>query len=166
MDEPNRLIREFFNPKRVPTEGEINRVLDHVAKMPFRTGMIGVDEDIRGIVFLGKKLGNRESSLIVHLAKRTLVEEQWAIGTTAEQYLADLHSIVDETELRILVYKSKDGQHVLGLLAPNRLPPERLGQNSEGLLWVIYSADYGTITTGYQVSSADRIMIPEGARWL
>ena len=166
QDEPNRLIREFLDPLRVPTDREIGKILNHVAKAPFRSGRIRVDEDLLVAVFSGRTLDKREPSLTVHLAKRVVVEEQWAIGTTEEQYVADLHSIVDDAELRMVVYRSRDGQCKLGLLAPNRLPRERLGGNSEKLLWVVYSANYGTITTGYQVSSVDRITIPKGARWL
>lgn len=165
-EEANRLIRELLDLKRVATREEIQKVLAQVRQAPFRSGAIRVDVDVQGARVLGRTLGKREPSSIAHLAKRVLVEKQWADDTTPEQYLADLHGIADDPAVCIVIFRSRDGQHMLGLWAPNHIPAERLGEGSQRYLWVLYSADYGTITTGYQVSSLDRVAIPEGARWL
>ncbi|MCL5957850.1 MAG: hypothetical protein M1358_00785 [Chloroflexi bacterium] len=165
-DEPNKLIKAFLNPKRDPTEEEVRKILNHVAKAPFRSTMTSVKKEIQGQVFLGQKLRPKEPSITAHLAKRVLAEGQWSRDTTLDQYLADLRSVLDDPKLRKAVYQSKDGRTLLGLLGQNRLPRERLGDSSESFIWVLYSADYGTIVSGYQVSGVNRITLPKDVRWL
>ena len=166
QDEPNELIREFLNPKRAPTEEEIKRILDHVAKAPFRSAMTRVKKEIQGQVFLGRELRTKEPSIIAHLAKRVLSEEQLADGTTPDQYLEDLRSVIGDPELRLAVYARRGQGLYLGCSAPNRLLASRLGRKPEPYLWVVYSTDYGTIMSGYQGSALDRVSLPEEVRWL
>jgi len=46
------------------------------------------------------------------------------------------------------------------------IPPPRLGAGAQALLVMVYSADRGTIVSGYQASSLARIRIGENAIWL
>ncbi|MCL4518144.1 MAG: hypothetical protein M1587_03000, partial [Thaumarchaeota archaeon] len=166
QQEPNRLIREFLDPKRMPTKEEIRKILDHVARAPFSTRPVKVEDELVGKTFLGRELRGKESSIIAHLAKRVLLEEQWSGSTTPDQYLDDLHGAIRDPDLRRVVYRGKDGIVNVGFLAPNKLLPEKLGKNSRPYIWVIYAADHGTIRSGYQVSGVEAISLPEKARWL
>jgi len=166
QEEPNRLIRELVGTKKTLSDKQWERVFDHVSQAGFATRQVAVEKELHGVIFQGQPLKARAGSLRAHLAKRVLLEGQWAEGTTAEQYLTDLKSVINAPDLQKAVYRSKDGQIVLGLLGRNRLPPERMGKNPKQFLWVIYSTDYGTITSGYQVSGIEWIRVPEGVRWM
>jgi len=166
MDEPNKLIRAQLDSRRTLTPEEMQRVLDHMAKAPFSLRSVSVDRSIRGRVFQSRILGDKEPSIIAHLAKRVLVEQDWADDVTPVEYLDHLRSVIDDPALRKAVYLSKDKRLFVGLLAPNRIPEARLGKNHSALLWVVYSADYGTIVTGYQVRGIEEITLPKDARWL
>lgn len=82
QDEPNKLIRELLNSKRAPTEEDIKKILDHVAKAPFSTRPVPVNKSLRGQVFQGHEQGKSESSIIAHLAKRVLLDQEWAETVT------------------------------------------------------------------------------------
>ncbi|MBI2954237.1 MAG: minor capsid protein [Chloroflexi bacterium] len=165
QEEPNKLIRSLLNPKRTLTDDEWKSVIEHVKRAPFASREVSVHKDIRGRTFLGRQLRGKEPSVIAHFAKRVLLENQWVDGTSEDQYLADLRSILDDHELSKVVYQGTDEKVYLGFLAPNRLPVERTGMNRRPFIWFIYSADYGTITSGYQVSSIDKITLPKGVKW-
>ncbi|MBI4318674.1 MAG: hypothetical protein HY675_09305 [Chloroflexi bacterium] len=166
QDEPNRLIREFLNPKRVPTEQEIRRILDHVAQAPFSSRLVAVDHAVRGRLFQGRTLGDREPSIIAHLAKRALVEHDWAEDVTPKEYVDHLRAVTNDPALRKAVYVRRDKRLFMGLLAPNKIPVALLGRNQSAFLWIVYSADYGTIVTGYQVRGIEEITLPKDVRWL
>jgi hypothetical protein len=53
-----------------------------------------------------------------------------------------------------------------GALAPNNVPPARLGTAASPWLYVVYSADRGTIVSGYQVGGVETIRLPGDERWL
>lgn len=166
QDEPNRLKREWLNPERVPTEEEIKRILDHVAKAQFSTRVVPVDRRIVGQVFQGKRLAKNEPSILAHLAKRVLVERQWVDNVTPDEYVAHLRTAVLDAEARKVIYIGKDGRLYAGFLAINKLPAKLLADGSQDFVWVVYAADYGTIVTGYQVSGLEKINLPPDVRWL
>ena len=93
-------------------------------------------------------MGQAEPSVIAHLVKRVLVEKQWADDVTVDEYLAHLHGVVRQPDLRVAVYRGRDRRVFLGLLSPNRIPNNRLGERYAAFLWVVYAADYGKIVTG------------------
>jgi len=150
----------------VSTEEEIKQILDHVAKAPFASRPVAVDKPIRGQVFQGRALSAKENSIRAHLAKLVLSDNHWSEHTTAEQYFTDLKTVIWSPGLRRAVYRSIDDQVVLGLFGKHNLPTKRLGKTPKRFLWVVYSTDYGTITTGYQVSGIDEVNVPESARWI
>ena len=124
-----------------------------------------ITREIRGRNYLGHHISNREPSDIAHLAKRVLLDEQWAWGTTVQEYIGDLHRAAQHPSARLAVFAAR-GQRYAGIISPNPVPEGRLGVRSESLLWVVYNSDHGTITTGYQVSSVTSIDLPENIRWL
>jgi hypothetical protein len=44
-----------------------------------------------------------------HLAKRVVLDHQWAFGTTAAQYLADLTAAVRDPRAQLAVYQRRGG---------------------------------------------------------
>ena len=161
----DRLIRELVRNWRPVSDDEIEQVVARIADAPFSPEVVPVPVRHRRLAYAGHLLGAREPSLLLHLVRRVLVDEQWAPGTTADEYLADLHAAARDPAARVAVYY-RTGQFSAAVLAPNRLPPARCGAQPEVLMLVVYSADRGTITTGYQVSSVATVNLPATVRWL
>jgi hypothetical protein len=87
-------------------------------------------------------------------------------GTTATQYLADLHAAARAAAfLGVYPY----GSDVAAATLTNRsavIPAVRTGLQPQHLILVVYSADNGWLITGYQVSSVAATTIPQGVLWL
>lgn len=162
----DQMIRRLVAAGTTPTTEEWQEITARLASAEFSTRQVGVDRTIRGQVFQGEALGSRAPSITAHLAKRILVEQQWASGTTATEYLNDLRVALQHPSGRVAVYQMDDGRRVLAVLAPNEIPTSRLGGEAKPFLWVVYNADYGTIVTGYQASGLDTINMPGTTRWL
>jgi hypothetical protein len=112
-------------------------------------------------------LSVREPSLIYHLVKRVVIEEQWAVGTTAEQYVADLRRGAMHSQARLAVMLHR-GEYLALVVAPtaNAVPAERLGPQWQPDLLVVCSVEHGMLRTGYQFSTLNRIDDPPEVRWL
>lgn len=159
------LIRELIDTGRPTKSGEVRRILSHIAGSPFNQATTRVSRKYRGLSYQGRTVGNREDSLFFHLAKRVVVEEQWANGTTEQDYLGDLRQAVQDPSARLVVYKSR-GDNSAGVFAPNVVSASRQGPRPEPFIYVIYSADRGIVVTGYQASSPQEVEVPGSARWL
>jgi hypothetical protein len=161
------LIRELIASGRAATEAEIAAIVDRTARAPFDPRVVPVAAELRGLTYLGQALGPRDSALNTHLVKRVVAEVQWAYGTTAAQYLADIRRAVRSSGIRLALYERRGGP-IAAVLTPTELvlsPAER-GPSALPLFLVVYSADRGIIVSGYQVSSVLRTGIPQEARWL
>jgi hypothetical protein len=161
----DRLLRDLIQTGRSATPPEIAESFSRMATAPFITRQVPVPAQYRGLTYQGRALGAREPSLFLHLVERVVVDEQWVPGTTAGEYLADLRSAIEHADARLLVYQRR-GDNVAAVFAPNVVPPGRLGRQPQPWLYVVYSADYGTITSGYQASGLQAISMPSNARWL
>jgi hypothetical protein len=161
----DRLIRELIQTGRPATTEEIDQIVERMATAPFASRLVRVRQELRGIEFEGEVFGARAESLRYHLAERILVNRQWVAGTTAAQYVEDLRHAVRHSRARLVVFERRGGP-MAAVLVSNMVPASRLG--SRALLWifVVYSADRGTIVSGYQASGLSTISIPEDARWL
>lgn len=149
----DQLIRDAVDSRRRLSVEELRHVLEHVADVPFATRPVKAHREVQGREYLGYRLEGKLPSLVAHLAKRVLKDEQWPVGTTPQQYLADLRQAIRSPEAQLYTYRYGIGaraQHCLGILAPNHVQ----GPKNRALLWVVYSATYGRITTGYQIGSA------------
>lgn len=164
-DAADRLIRELIETKRAATSAEIGQIIGRMATAPFDPRDRSVPSELRGATFRGRRLGGRGPSLSVHLAERILLNKQWANGTTEDEYAADLQRAVRDPRARLVVYARRGG-HMAGILVPTNVPESRRGQDALPWLYVVYSADRGTIVSGYQASSRQALTIPEDARWL
>jgi hypothetical protein len=138
-----------------------------MAAAPFTPALITVPRRDRGYSYQGQTLGARADSLTYHLIKRVVIEEQWARGTTAAEYVADLHAAVAESEAQLALY-AYGIDVVAATLTPREqsIPASHLGPRPEALVLVVYSANRGALTTGYQVSSVAATSVPAEARWL
>ncbi len=117
--------------------------------VPFNPGILRVPVRERDIVYGGRALGAREPSLVYHLAKRVVIERQWALGTDAEEYLSDLRRAVLHSAARVLGYV-RGGEHIAATCTPTDrvIAPHRRGPRALPNLLVIYSADRCIIVSG------------------
>lgn len=163
----DRLMWDLIAGGRSATADDVREIVERMATAPFNPQVVRVPTLERGAGYLGHTLGRREPSLVYHLTKRVTIEEQWATGTTAEQYMEDLRRAVRHAAARIMIYERR-GEHLAATITPTAhiLAPERVGPDPLPDLLVVYSADRSIIVTGYQFSSLDRTGIPQEARWL
>ena len=162
-----RLIRALIQAGREATSEEITRVVGHIAAAPFDPRVVPAAAEHRALTYHGRTLGDRADALFYHLVQRVVVERQWADGTTAERYLADLRDAVRAPDARLAVYFRRGG-YIGVTVTPTAhvLPSDRRGVGELPNLLVVYSADRGMIVTGYQFSTIEATGIPKEARWL
>ena len=163
----DQLIRELVQTRRRATPREIEQIIERMATAPFTPDLVRVPSHERSLRYLGRYLGARADSLAYHLAKRVLVDRQWAEGTTEQQYLADLRRAVRAPSSRLLLY-IRHGRFVAATITSTRrvLPPGRRNRRTRPRLLVVYLADRGIILTGYQFGALDALDVPEDALWL
>jgi hypothetical protein len=137
------LIRDLLGTGRAATPEEVAQIIERMATAPFTMRPRSVPVNERGITHLGITLGDRISSLDYHLVKRVTLEEQWAYGTIAEEYLHDLHQAVRHREAHLALYERRDGP-IAAISCPAHLvvPLQRLGPEARELALVIYSASW------------------------
>ena len=161
------LIRELIETHRNADPDEIGRILDRIATAEFDNRLVRTRSGERGLIYSDRRLMRWDNSLFVHLVRRVVGGEQWAPGTTAEEYVHDLRRAPRVQGAALAVYARRGGS-IAAVLAPTALvvPAGRLGSRAYPTLTVIYSADRGIIVTGYQAPSRAELAIPEVARWL
>jgi hypothetical protein len=158
-----RLIRDEIDP----SSGDLQQIVNRMASAPFNQHPERVHVIRRGMVYGNIVLGRMALPLDMHLAKRVVEEEQWAFGTTSDEYLRDLRSAVLHPEARILVY-ARANSLVAATISPTDevVPANRRGVNWLPNLLVVYSARHGNVRTGYMFSALEKLNLPEGFRWL
>jgi hypothetical protein len=160
------MIREIIATRRQVLEDEIEAIIDRIASAPFDPQPdIPVLTRHRRLTYLGQTLGSRASSLTYHLVKRVLVERQWAFGASPAGYLSDLREAARSEGARVTVYRRRGGD-MAAIADRNRIPLVRLGPGALPWILVVFSADRGTMVSGYQMSIASPSNIPEDALWL
>jgi hypothetical protein len=159
------LIRELIRSERKATAREVAQIVEHIATASFDTRVLPVQRWYQGLAYLGRVLGTRESALFRHLVVRVRHDRQWAEGTTEQEYLADIRQAVRDSSARVVIYERRGG-HNVGIFAQNVAPKSHMGVEAQPFIYVVYSADRGTIITGYQVSSLQALSIPANAQWL
>jgi hypothetical protein len=163
----DRLIRELIHAGRKATPDEVARIIERMAAAPFDPDDKRVRIRHRELAYLGRTLAARADSLTYHLVQRIVGDAQWAFGTTAADYLADLRRSTEDPTARLVLYERRGGAIAATLTPTDQvLPPERRGQGWLPNVLVIYSADRAIIVSGYQISERVAASIPGNARWL
>ncbi|HZS02749.1 MAG TPA: hypothetical protein VFE37_28815 [Chloroflexota bacterium] len=163
----DRLIRELLEPGRAAGPDEIAQIVARLAAAPFSPRLVSVAIELQGLVYQGRLIYAREPALFAHLVQRVIADRQWAVGTTEQQYLGTLRRAVRSASARLLMYERRGGILAAALARTRQaVPPRQRGARFLPWLYVVYSADRGTIISGYQASGLEELNIPGNARWL
>lgn len=150
----DNLILKLISAKQQASAEELAMLITHVVQAPFATYLSNVPTNLRQLLAQkGIAVPARLPSLERHLLKRIYDEQQWPIGTTAEAYIDDLHQPVAHPNVQIWTYRYF-GQPFAGFLAPSHV---QQAHRPESHLYVVYSPEYQTLTTGYQASGSESI---------
>ncbi len=123
QDPTDGLIRDLIDTGRPATFVEIQQIRKRLATAPFDPRMRDVPTDLRGRMVDGRVLGEREDSLLLHLAQR-IVEGQWSAYTTRAEYMVDLQQAAKQEHARLLVYRRRGGA-IVAVLAGTTLEASR-----------------------------------------
>lgn len=143
------LILELIDTGRQATADELKAIIEHVAQAPFATYLSRVPGRVRRpLAQMGIVTPARMPSVEWHLLERVYLDEQWPVGATVAQYMADLQQAVRHPDVQVWTYRYY-GEPFAGFLAPSHV--QQVPQ-PEAYIFVSYSPTYDTITTGYQTS--------------
>jgi hypothetical protein len=145
----DNIILELVGTRRLASANEIDILIAHVAQAPFATYPARVPNSLRNLLEqIGMQVPPQLPSVEWHLLKRIYDEYQWPEGTTAGDYVKDLQQAIHHPEVGLWTYHYF-GRPYAGFLAPSHV---RSAPQPLPYLYVAYDPQYGTITTGYQVS--------------
>jgi len=160
----DQMIRDMIARQYTPTVTDLQRILAHIAQADFYQRSYKISKVV-GQNYLGRTINAEEQGLFAHLIKRVLIEKQWAWGTTKQDYLDDLHRMVQQEGNQVGIGIQRKENNVI-VFGGNGIPMERRGEEALGSMVVVYSADRGKIISGYQISSLRTVRIPEDVQWL
>ncbi len=95
--EPDRLIVEAATGARELTPDEISRVLEHVARAGFTPAADAqAGGRIAGVIWQGRTLrgSDRLTSAEVHYLRHVVVQGEWPVGTTLNEYLDSIRAVI------------------------------------------------------------------------
>jgi hypothetical protein len=163
----DQLIVRLIRGEIEASPEDVDRIVQRMATAPFNQHPTRVPLRDRGTVYGSIVLRRLADPLEVHLVKRVVVEEQWAFGTTMDEYLADLRSAILHDRASLLVYE-RTNDLVAATMTPTDdvVPASRRGVNSEPNMLVVYSARHGSVLSAYMFSTVERLDLPEAIRWL
>jgi hypothetical protein len=153
------LIVELIESGRRATDDELSQI---VAQAPFASRPVRISPRLRDkfAAVLGKPVARQLPSVEFHLLKRIHLEQQWPVGTTARQYVTDLHFAVRHPAARIWTFEYRT-EPIVGFLAPSHI---QNAPKPEAFVFVAYNARYRTITTDFQASGSGAIFGKEHQR--
>jgi hypothetical protein len=162
-----RIMRLVRDPETVATPDDIAAIVERIAMAPFNQRPMRVRTRERGLTYGDITLGSLAAPLDIHLVKRVLVEEQWSIGTTAEEYLADLRTAARYPQGSVLVY-ARSADICAATISPTIevVPDHGRGRRALPHLLVVYSAVHSVVKTAYMYSDRSELDLPEAIRWL
>ncbi len=155
MEIVDGLIQTLIAKKRYATNEEVQQIIEHIAQRPLATYLIKMTLWLRqalatrGVAVPATKLPSAQ----IHLLKRIYYDGQWPAGTTISQFETELHRAAHHEAVQLWTYRWVN-EHFAGLLAPSHV---RNVPEPEDFIFVAYSADYGTIKTGFQASGVHTI---------
>lgn len=148
------LIVELVESGRQATEDELSHIVAHMAQASLASRLIRPPGWLReALARLGITMPARVPAGEAHLLKRIYYDQQWLVGTAIDQFVADLHLAIQHRDAHVWTYEYF-GEPCVGLLAPSHI---RGTPGARSYIFVVYSARYGTLTTGYQASGAETI---------
>jgi len=148
------LIIELIESGRKATDDELAQIVAHVAQAPMASRLIRPPSWLRkALARFGITMPARVPASEAHLLKRIYYDQQWPVGTTIDQFIADLRLAIRHRDVRVWTYEYF-GEPRVGLLAPSHI---RGTPGARPYIFVVYSARYGTLTTGYQASGPETI---------
>jgi hypothetical protein len=155
MNYIDQLIKKLIANHKLANGLELQKIITHVAQAPFSSRLVKINRWLR------RELSSRgvevprgkQPSIEVHLLKRIYFDGQWLPHTTVTQFTNDLHLAVQHSNVQIWTYRWL-GESFAGFLSPSHVQNV---PNPEAFIFVAYSADYSTIKTGFQASSAEAI---------
>lgn len=160
------IIELHANPGRKANEAEIQAIRDRLTGADLLEE-VRIRPSSRGLSASGYTLVGGEGSLVHHLVRRIVLDEQWADGTTPEQYLTDLRASINDGSARFGVGKpSGNTAPLVYVFADNLVPQWRRGRRDESLMFVLYGVADGVIITGHMVSGANAVRRADDFRWL
>ncbi len=173
MQHPERhpadgLIHDLIAHPRAATAEESQQIIERIASAPFDMEMQRVPRALRGLTYQGITLGTETDALTIHLFKRVLADEQWAVGTDAAAYLETLRTAAGTPQARLVLYRHWGTRDIAAVIARTDrcIAPEQLGAKREANLIVLYEANRGILLSGYQFSAMETVRIPRDALWL
>jgi hypothetical protein len=95
-----RLVRDH---EVLATPDDVAAIVERIATAPFSRRLLRVPARDRGLTYGDITLERLTDSLDYHLVKRVRDEFQWAEGTSAATYLADLRTAARRPGARALV---------------------------------------------------------------
>lgn len=148
------LIVELIESDRRATEDELSQIVAHVAQAPFASRPVRLPRWLREALAQGDiAVPARMPACEAHLLKRIYYDQQWPQGTTTERFIADLRLAIRHPDVHVWTYEYF-GEPCVGLLAPSHI---RETPGAKPYIFVVYSAQHGTLTTGYQASGPETI---------
>jgi hypothetical protein len=161
------LIRRIVAATHRATESDVEQIFERVATSPFNSRFVAVPAAVQAKVYGHRRLGPREPEIVIHVLTRIFLDGQWRVGTSTDEYLADLRAATRASHVRLAVYTRRGGS-MAAVIAETEVvvPAARLGAKSLPHLLVLYSADRGIIVSGYQFSEMAAVAIPGDAQWL
>lgn len=159
----DRLIRDIIAARHEPDAEDVESIFVHIRDAPFR-GRVRVPPRRRGIEYMRRRVERVDDSAFVHLVQRVVEDGQWSYGTTVRQYLSDLAEAVASPDAQLVLYGIA-GENYAGVFAPNTVPSERLGRRFLPYVYVVYAADFGTLSSGYNVGGRNSMEVGDDPRW-
>ena len=159
--ETDALILKIIEGDRLATEEEMAAIARHVARASFPERLLPLRASFRAqLEAAGHPItARRLPSVEWHLLKRVVVEQQWPVGTTAGQYVADLRQAVQSPEAQIWTYRYAT-ESTLAVMAPSHVT----GPQNLPWLFVIYRPRFGAIVSGFQASGPEAVFTDEFER--
>jgi hypothetical protein len=118
MTKVNDLILELISANRQAVSEEVDIIINHIAQSPFVNYVSRVPSRIRRpLAQMGIATPPKMPSIEWHLLERVYLDEQWSIGTTVVQYVADLHQAIRHPNGQVWTYRYY-GEPFVGCLAP------------------------------------------------
>ena len=163
----DQLIARLIRAEVDPSPEDVQRIVDRIATAPFNQHPVRVRVRDRRLSYGGVAIGRIADPLALHLAKRVVQEEQWADGTTADEYLTDLRASARYPRAQLLVYE-RSADFFAATISPTEdvVPRHRLGRQPLPNVLVVYSARDSVVRTAYMYSVFSELDMPEEIRWL